>query len=150
MTRPAPRFRPTANFAFVAVALAALTATAAGARAWLTAASPAAPALPVAATQGQAARERLESELITVTPAGFDPHEIARPRGRFLLAVENRSGLNELDLRLDREAGGRLREARMPWGHLRWRDVVDLPPGRYVLTEVSRPEWACRITITPN
>src|ERR1044071_9369456 len=32
-----------------------------------------------------------ESELITITSHGFEPHEISRPSGRFLLMVDNRS-----------------------------------------------------------
>lgn len=91
--------------------------------------------------------KRVEAELITLRPTGFDPAEITRPRGRFLLAVDNRSGLDELVLRIDRQDKGRIHERRMARGKLSWRQVVDLQPGSYLLTEANHPEWVCRITI---
>lgn len=94
------------------------------------------------------AQERIEAELVTIRPTGFDPVEIRRPRGRFILAVNNRSGIHELDLRLDREMGARQHEVRLPRGRPGWKKIVDLPPGRYILTEANHPNWICRITIT--
>ena len=41
---------------------------------------------------------QLETELVTITPTGFQPGEITRSQGRFMLAVDNRSGLDEVDL----------------------------------------------------
>ena len=93
-------------------------------------------------------QDKIEAELITIRPAGFDPTEITRPPGRFTLAVNNLSGLPELDLMLDREAGARQHEGRLPRGQLGWKKTVDLPPGTYTLTEVNHPSWVCRITIT--
>lgn len=96
---------------------------------------------------------RLESEHITIRPSGFEPAEITRPAGRILLSVNDRSGLDSLDLRLNVENVRRLFEARVPRdtkGRHEWRQVVTLPPGRYVLTEAGHPDWVCRITITDN
>ncbi len=92
----------------------------------------------------------MEVELVTVRPHGFVPAEITRPRGRFLLAVNDRSGLEEVDVRLFREAGGVEREVKVNRKKPDWRELVNLPPGRYVLTEAAHPEWGCRITITPR
>lgn len=102
------------------------------------------------ATQQEAvpAQNRLEAELITITPKGFDPPEIRRPMGRFFLLVENRSGASELNLQLNRVAGNKLNEIRLPKGRLSWRPLVDLTPGQYVLTESGRPNWRCNFTIT--
>lgn len=94
--------------------------------------------------------ESVETELVTITPTGFEPSEITRPRGKFLLAVNNRTGLEEINLRLGREAGNKLREVKLRGGKLRSGTFEDLPPGRYVLTEAGHPDWVCRITITPN
>jgi hypothetical protein len=55
----------------------------------------------------QTARLRIESELITITPHGFEPAEITRPRGQFLLTIDNRSGLAASALQLTSEAGPR-------------------------------------------
>lgn len=92
--------------------------------------------------------ERIEAELVTIKPSGFDPLEIRRPRGVFYLRVNNRSEIHDLDLRLDREAGERLQEVRLPRGRLNWMKSLDLPPGTYRLSEVNHPDWVCTITIT--
>ncbi|MCA1629738.1 MAG: hypothetical protein LC785_14170 [Acidobacteria bacterium] len=111
-----------------------------------TAAAPSAAATPAVVA-------RLESEHITIRPTGFEPTEITRPAGRVLLVVNDRSGLDSLDLRLDAGALPRLFEVRVPRdtkGRREWRQLVLLAPGRYVLTEAGHPEWVCRITITAN
>src|SRR5437763_9145966 len=64
---------------------------------------------PVSA-QSQAQTDRVEVELITARSAGFEPAEITRPSGRFILAVDNRTELDELVLRLEQEHGNSLRE----------------------------------------
>lgn len=89
-------------------------------------------------------------ELITVQPGGFEPKEITRPAGPFLLLVDNRSGIPDLALQLDHEAGNRLRAVRVARHKLDWQEKFDLAPGTYTLTEASNPGWACRITITPR
>ncbi len=109
------------------------------------------PMVPTAAlmpTQGSN-NERLEAEVIRLLPTGFDPSEISRPPGRFILAVTNRSSAQELDLRLDAEAGNRVHQVRLPRGQLRWKQVIQLPPGNYRLSEASHPGW-CLITITAH
>jgi hypothetical protein len=92
---------------------------------------------------------RVEAELITATPDGFDPGEITRPKGSFHLVVDNLAGLPELELRLTREAGHSLREVRVPRGQADWAALLDLEPGAYVLREAAHPGWSCRITVTP-
>ncbi|HEU4871385.1 MAG TPA: hypothetical protein VFT08_11080 [Pyrinomonadaceae bacterium] len=91
--------------------------------------------------------DRVESELITILPNGFQPAEITRPRGRFLLAVENRSGISAVDFRLDAGLGNRVFQVNRTWERADWNEMLHLPPGRYVLTEASHPEWQCVITI---
>jgi hypothetical protein len=103
---------------------------------------------PVGAAQQRRPIAQMESELITITAHGFEPREIARPQGRFLLMIDNRSGLAATSLRLTREAGSRVREMPVPREEPNWSDVVDLQPGRYVLTEADHPRWSCRITIS--
>ena len=93
---------------------------------------------------------RLQAQLITLRPFGFEPKQITRSEGRFLLMVDNRSGLREMSLRLDRVAGNRLHEVRVPRERLDWREFFELTPGRYTLTEANHPDWVCDITITPR
>ncbi len=97
-------------------------------------------------------QNRLEAERITLRPTGFEPMEITRPAGRFLLAVNDRSGKESVTLLLVRGTGDLLNEVRMrerPRKH-EWRQVVNLPPGRYVLREASDPGKTCQITLTGN
>jgi hypothetical protein len=93
--------------------------------------------------------ERLEVELITFNQRGFSPAEITRPAGRFVLAIDNRGGTRDVEFRLEDEAGGRLREVRLPARKRNWSEGVDLHPGRYQLTEANYPGARCLITITP-
>lgn len=133
---------------FALLFLAATYVTALGAKAWL---SPPAPSmLAPAAPQVDAGKDAPEAEVVTILPAGFEPSQITRPRGGFLLVVNNRAGLEQVVWRLDREGGGRLHEVRLSEGRLGSKQYLDLPPGDYVLTEAADAGRACRITITPR
>jgi hypothetical protein len=92
--------------------------------------------------------QSLEAEYITITSRGFEPAEITRSGGHFLLAVDNRSGLDDVALTLDLLAGNRLQQQRVSRSRSAWRVVVDLPPGRYVLGEANHSRWRCQLTIT--
>lgn len=91
-------------------------------------------------------------ERIRVTSYGFEPTEIQRPKGAFFLLFDHLTPLPEVTLRLDNETGNKVREVGLKqFGQKRRQaELVDLPPGRYVLTEASHPKWVCHITITPK
>ena len=97
-------------------------------------------------------QRRLEAERITLRPAGFEPAIITRPAGRFLLAINDRSGDSDTQITFARETGERLQTIRMrdTARKYEWRKVIDLPPGRYVVYEANHPEWTCSIVLTPN
>lgn len=105
-----------------------------------------------AALQGQASAARLEMERITITPRGFEPGRITRPVGGFLLAVDNRSGLQSARLQLypfNGEISGEpwldslrltpppLFDVAVPREQPGWRALENLPPGNYALTEAN-------------
>lgn len=92
--------------------------------------------------------QKVETELLTIRRTGFHPSRVSRPEGKFLLAVSNRSGAVELNLRLHSVTGVRLVETRVSNKQLYWSGLVTLPAGEYVLTEANHPNWICRITIT--
>jgi hypothetical protein len=98
--------------------------------------------------QTQGDDQPIEVEPITVQANGFEPREITRLSGRFMLAISNRSGTAELALHLDRFQGSRVHEVGLPQGRVRWNKVLDLPPGDYVLSEQNHPDWICRIKLT--
>ena len=96
----------------------------------------------------QAQKRRIEPVFVTLKPTGFEPAELRRPRGAFLLMVDNRSNNPDLFFHLDRENGKREHEQQTrKGGRLDWNKYLDLPPGRYLLTEANHPEWVCKITI---
>jgi hypothetical protein len=98
----------------------------------------------VAVTQSS----QIRTELITILPTGFDPTEIRLTDGQFRIAVDNKSGLDEVTLRLTREGGARVREMRLPMGQLKWREKLNLRDGAYSLTEANHANWRCRIVVT--
>ena len=95
-----------------------------------------------------ATEPRMEALMIKLRRTGFEPVEIERTEGRFLLAFDNCTGADEIVLQLKQENGHKLHELRMPRGHVRWRKALNIPAGRYVLTVEGHPEWVSRITIT--
>jgi hypothetical protein len=99
-------------------------------------------------SQGDVPDSKLQTELITVTPTGFEPAEITRPQGRFMLAIDNRSGLDAIDLYLEREKGNRVGGALKRKAKLAWRQVIELPAGTYSLRAANDESWQCRITLT--
>lgn len=94
--------------------------------------------------------ERPQVLLITLRPWGFEPSAITKSHSRLVLRVDNRSGLREMSLQLDRWGGNRVKEVRIPFQKLDWSEEVELPPGQYELREANHPDWTCGITITPR
>jgi hypothetical protein len=105
---------------------------------------------PAASSQEPRPDAPVRAELITATPTGFEPVEISRPQGRFLLAVDNQSGLDGLDLYLERDTGTRVNAALTHRGKLKWREILDLPPGSYVVRAANDPSWRCDIRLMPR
>jgi hypothetical protein len=133
------------------IAAASLTALTVKAQGWLTLRLRAGDATAVAqsapARRAMQTGTKLQAEIITITPQGFDPAEITRAPGRFILMVENRSGLEAVTFRLDQENGSRLYEKALPQEQPDWSEAVDLQPGTYLLTEADHADWLSRITI---
>jgi hypothetical protein len=139
---PLTRRRLTAVAVFAALAVGASAAVAGKFK------SPA--TVTPAAAQSNAPADRLETELITITPTGFDPAELTRPQGRVILELDNRSGLEEVELRVERSNGAREKEVRVHRTTLDWSGEVTLHPGTYVIREAGHPDWVCNVTITPQ
>jgi len=87
--------------------------------------------------------------LITIRPAGFDPVEVTPPSSRFLLAVDNKSGLERLTLRLTTVKGDWVRDIQLSPQQPKWREKITLAAGNYLMTEANHPNWRCRLTIAP-
>src|SRR6058998_3572713 len=96
----------------------------------------------------QAGASRLQTERITVRPYGFDPQRINRPVGPFLLAIDDRSGLNQLTLYIERSLGNKLKDIQILRRRPEYREIIDLSYGDYSLKETNHPAWVCVITIS--
>jgi len=90
----------------------------------------------------------LGTEHVTLRATGFEPSEITRPAGRFLLAVDNRAGIGELRFNLIREDGLLATNSLVENKKFRVRRVVDLLPGSYSLKVVDHPDWVCALNVT--
>ena len=105
----------------------------------------------VSPLQHDSTKDGPEGEIVAAYRNGFEPKQITRRAGEFLLLIDNRTGLDEIQLRLERVVDReRLRDVSLTKRAYSWNAMLNLPPGDYALTEVSHPEWTCRITLTPN
>ena len=106
----------------------------------------------LAADWGEAAEVQVDAEEVTLTISadGFDPPEVIRPAGRFMLSVDNRSGADELTLTLRRGNGNKVLEIKVPGQKGDWSEVIDLQPGRYTLSEAGHPGWKCDFRINES
>jgi hypothetical protein len=93
---------------------------------------------------------RIEVEILKIEPSGFQPAEISRPAGPFVLIIRNRSGAQGLLLRLRRRGAEGFREIQLSRRRTIWRGQLDLPAGTYVLAEVNHPQWVLNINISPR
>jgi len=109
------------------------------------------PPTPVQNTPASASQrsETLEVELITVESYGFEPSTITRPKGPFILLVDDRTGKDSSSLQLQRVNGERVRDVRTNKTKSEWNSLLDLPPGDYVLTIAGSPDSQCQIKIQP-
>jgi len=98
----------------------------------------------------QSRNNRLEAESITVRDQGFEPASLSRPPGRFLIAVDNRSHSANLELQILQVGSNARYSKQMRGKQLRWREVIELPVGEFILTETNHPAWRCQITISPK
>jgi hypothetical protein len=79
-------------------------------------------------------------------PSGFIPAENEITTGKYMLLLQNRSGLADLNFTLEREDHDRVAQSDQ---HRRdWTTKVQLAPGTYILSELNHPEWRSVIRVT--
>jgi hypothetical protein len=76
------------------------------------------------AFQGNSSTTQPDAEHITLRATGFEPSELSRPAGRFLLSVDNRAEIGELQFRLLRENGSQERDLLARHHKFRLKNVV--------------------------
>ncbi len=90
---------------------------------------------------------KFEVERITLREWGFEPKQIDRRPGPFLLVLQNQSGLPEVELSLIAESGHMRQGIPDTRNALTWKQRLELPPGTYLIKEAGHPDWQCQITI---
>lgn len=91
---------------------------------------------------------RIQTEIVELGAEGFTPKTITRKAGgHYYLRLRVVTRERPLDLYLERNQGGRVRTISLLQGQMRWKDLLDLTPGSYVLREANHPEWVCTINI---
>jgi hypothetical protein len=108
---------------------------------WLTAS--------VSPAQNDKDKRRVEVEILTLHAHTVEPKAIQRPEGPFFLTVINQSGFQEPSFELHNAAnrGAKVLEKHLKKGMPRFTELLDLPAGEYILTEVTHPQWTCRIVL---
>jgi hypothetical protein len=94
------------------------------------------------------AKRLIETEVVRLTPAGFEPARIERPRGTFRLFVQSLLALPACTLVLENESKAAIKSsglARAP--RQRWVEDHSLTPGTYVLRVQEQPKLTLQIVV---
>jgi hypothetical protein len=94
------------------------------------------------------APDSMSVDTVTLTGLGFEPREITRPSGMFVLGIDNRLINEQFSFELVRENGHQGRQLKMKKGEIRLRKLLNLQAGSYTLTVADHPEWTCRIVLS--
>jgi hypothetical protein len=82
------------------------------------------------------------------TPRGFEDEEIDLPAGRYVLAVRNASGIDNLSFSIGTSGTSPLAAGTARAG-TSFNTTVILEPGTLTITEASHPLWQCQINVEP-
>jgi hypothetical protein len=85
--------------------------------------------------------------LLALLPHGFETSEMQLDAGDYLFIVGNRTGLKEVDVRVDREGKERLAAGTVGGRSRNWKQRLKLTPGSYVVSADGNPEWSCRLVV---
>ena len=101
------------------------------------------------AVTGPSLQESEETLQLVIGDGGFEPAQVTRRPGKFLLTADDRRSdrSQRLTLRLSREGGEQLRDIEVPAGVTDWAEEIEVPVGRYVVGEVNHPTWSCLIVV---
>lgn len=105
----------------------------------------------------QAASSPVKVISITVNPDGFSPSEVEVPEGLYLLDINNRSGLLDINVQLGNLNARKLQEVKPSKdkeGHIvktqDYRGLFSFENGQYTITEADHPKWSLKIKVTPK
>lgn len=89
---------------------------------------------------------------ITVNPDGFSPSDVEVPEGLYLVDINDRTGLPEINVQLGNLNTKKLKEAKPAkdkQGRILkmqdYRGLFSLENGQYTITEANHPKWSLKI-----
>jgi hypothetical protein len=88
---------------------------------------------------------------LLLRPEGFDSKTLSVTKGRYVLILLNRTGIQNLALQVSRVVGNGEKPKDVVFDEkkkYRVDSVVDLALGDYIITVQGHPEWVCRLTTT--
>lgn len=100
-------------------------------------------------TQSDEANSDIKLVLLALRPEGFETNEMQLDAGEYLFIIGNRTGLRDVNVRLDREGNERVAAATVGGRHRDLKQRLKLTPGTYLVTANDNPEWTCRIVVGP-
>lgn len=99
------------------------------------------------AARGSLGQDPLPEVSLMLTSNGFNPTELRPPSRRFLLSIDNRSGVSDLVLRLNRADGSQVRELHVSGAGGDWSESFDLSADTYSLSEANHSSWVCTMIV---
>lgn len=99
--------------------------------------------------QSDEAGPEVKLVLLALLPHGFDTNQMQIEAGDYLFIVANRTGLREVNVRLERGGNERVASATVRGSRIRWKQRLKLTPGSYLVTADDNPDWTCRIVVRP-
>jgi hypothetical protein len=94
------------------------------------------------------APSNIQVVLFALHAEGFEPAEMQLPAGEYLFVVRNRTGLDEVNVRLVSENSQQMLAARVGLRRQDLKRRLHLEPGTYRLTETDHPDWTCTLVIS--
>jgi hypothetical protein len=103
--------------------------------------------IPSSLAQSGEAGPEVKLVLLALLPHGFENTEMHLDAGDYVFIIGNRTGLREVDVRVDREGKERVASAAVGGRKRDWKQRLKLTPGTYVVTANDNPDWTCRIVV---
>ena len=85
--------------------------------------------------------------LLALLPEGFDQRELRLEPGEYVFIVGNRTGLRQVNVRLDRVGAAGVAAATLAGRQRDWKQRMRLTMGTYLITANDNPDWSCRIVV---
>lgn len=97
--------------------------------------------------QSDEANSDIKLVLLALRPDGFETNEMQLATGEYLFIIGNRTGMKEVNVRLDREQRERVAAATVGGRQRDWKQRLRLTPGTYLVSANENPDWTCRIVV---